>query len=124
MLGIVLLTLAGCSHGTVRKDTTGADVSGQWILESYNETTGYTFRKDGVTYLTRCGGVNWGHGKGVEPITRQFVCSSILGFLHKPVPSLHLGFIDETGTIVPLSTSSLYYDDDGRKYLFEIIEAK
>jgi hypothetical protein len=47
----------------------------------------------------------------------EFICN-------KPVPSLHLGFADKNGEIVPESTSALYYDDDGRQYLFFIIEAK
>ena len=122
------LFLAGCSHRTAHKaDASGADAPGQWVLESYNEKTGYTFRKDGVTYLTRCDGVNYGYGKGAEYVEpqRQFDCSPILEYMRKPVPSLHLGFLDKTdGTVVPESTSALYYDVGIRQYLFGIIEAK
>jgi hypothetical protein len=106
------------------EDVAETELPGQWILESYNENTGYTFRKDGVTYLTRCDGVNYESGKGTEPIKRQFECSAILAHLHKPVAFLHLGVSDKNGKIVPDSTSALYYDDDGRQYRFFVIEAK
>lgn len=120
-LSFVLLSLFGCSHEAVQRSR---EVPGQWILESYNENIGYTFRKDGVTYLTRCDAVNYGYGKGAEPVKRQFDCAPVLAYLHKPVPSIHLGFPDKAGKTVPESTSALYYEDNGRQYLFSIVEAK
>jgi hypothetical protein len=123
--GIILLAMDGCGHDTCRKANVPiANASGQWVLESYNENSGYTFRKDGAIYLTRCDGVNYGYGKGAEPVQRQFQCSPVLAYLHKPVPSLHLGFPGKSGTTVPESTSALYFDDNGRQYLFLIVEAK
>lgn len=120
-LSFILLSLSGCSHQAVQRS---ADAPGQWVLESYDENVGYTFRKDGVTYLTRCDGVNYGYGKGAEPVKRQFECAPVLAYLHKPIPSLHMGFADKTGKTVPESSSALYYDDNGRQYLFFIIKAK
>ena len=123
VLGMTTVT-AGCGRHSVHKMDTPSDVPGQWVLESYREDTGYTFRKDGVTYVTRCDGVNYGRGKGAEPVKGEFECSPILAYLHKSVPSLRLGFPDQNGTILPESTSALYYDDEGRQYLFFIVEAK
>jgi hypothetical protein len=121
----LLLMLAGCSHETVHKaDTPRADAPGQWILDSYNEKTGYTFRKDGVIYQTSCEGVNYGYGKGAEPVRDQSLCSPVLEYLHKPVPSLRLGFLDKNGTTVLESESTLYFEVGQRAYLFGIVEAK
>jgi hypothetical protein len=122
---VLLLSPSGCSRQTVQKaDSSRGDPPGQWILASYNEKTGYAFRKDGVIYQTNCAGVNYGYGKGAEPPTGQSSCAPVLLYMHHPVPSLHLGFLDKNGTTVPESEDTLYYVDGGRQYLFEIIEAK
>ncbi len=83
MKKVILLTLilAGCARSVDR-----VDVSGQWILESYDEKKGYVFRKDGVHYKTHCRLSYLYEAGNVQPASSENECSAVLPYLHKPLP--------------------------------------
>lgn len=58
----------------------------QWLLESYNEKTGYMFRKDGVHYTAHCRISYLYEADNVLPATSESECSAVLQYLHKPLP--------------------------------------
>ena len=83
MKKVILLTLilAGCTRTVDR-----VDVSGQWILESYDEKKGYVFRKDGIHYKTHCRLSYLYEAGNVQPAISENECSAVLPYLHKPLP--------------------------------------
>ncbi len=83
MKKVILLTLilAGCARTVDR-----VDVSGQWILESYDEKKGYVFRKDGIHYKTHCRLSYLYEAGNVQPPSSENECSAVLPYLHKLLP--------------------------------------
>jgi hypothetical protein len=62
------------------------DETGQWFLESYDEKTGYVFRKDGIRYTTHCK-VSYLHDAvNVLPAASESECSAVLPYFHKSLP--------------------------------------
>ena len=57
------------------------------ILESYDSARGYTFSKDGVSYLTKCRTIYVDLTYKTPPITvqNQSECRALLAYLHKPI---------------------------------------
>jgi len=58
----------------------------QWLLESYNEKTGYVFRKDGVHYTAHCRISYLHEAANVLPAASESECSAVLQYLRKPLP--------------------------------------
>ncbi len=89
-VGLAVLLLAACA---------GSPSKGQWILESYDKSKGYTFVHDGAVYHTTCVATGRPMLPGDKPdldpgalppnlASHQSECEDILPYLHKPVPSL------------------------------------
>src|SRR6266404_4431325 len=57
----------------------------QWYLESYNERTGYVFRKDGIHYTAHCRISYLHEAANVLPAASESECSTVLPYLHKPL---------------------------------------
>jgi hypothetical protein len=60
--------------------------AGQWFLESYNEKSGYVFRKDGIHYTAHCKISYLHEAANVLPAASESECSAVLPYLHKPLP--------------------------------------
>ncbi len=58
----------------------------QWLLESYNEKTGYVFRKGGAHYTAHCRISYLHEAANVLPAASEGECSAVLQYLHKPLP--------------------------------------
>src|SRR5260370_17930132 len=82
MKKVILLTLilAGCTRTVDR-----VDVSGQWILESYDEKKGYVFRKDGVRYKSHCSRSYLYEAGNFPDSTSESACSPVLPYRHTPL---------------------------------------
>src|SRR5260370_15635029 len=82
MKKVILLTLilAGCTRTVDR-----VDVSGQWILESYDEKKGYVFRKDGVRYKSHCSRSYLYEAGNFQDATSENEFSAVLHYLHSPL---------------------------------------
>jgi len=83
--GIIILLFSGCSHPEQKREglTENRDMQGQWILQSYDATKGYTFLKDGVQYQAHCQVFRAG-GKA-HAVVREGACIDVLPYLHKAV---------------------------------------
>jgi hypothetical protein len=124
---ITAILIVGCNHSSLSDvpsphGTTKPQQSGQWVLESYDSTKGYTFSKDGVSYLTKCDRIAWMHQAGVSDpnglqmdVRNQSQCVELLPYLHKPVL---LGDSSEN------YNGTLYFSVGDKTLFFKIIEAK
>jgi hypothetical protein len=107
---ILAVSLASCGHPAIEVDTPNRSAPGgkptdQWTLENYDAGKGYTFQKDGVSYLTTCFLIEGKLSKtGNSPIRRgpgyvlegtdsfhldvkdQAQCNELVPYLHKTVP--------------------------------------
>jgi hypothetical protein len=88
---LAILLLAGCGYPAGKQDgftsslQTSAPTHGQWILESYDATKGYTFVKDGIQYQAHCQLVRLDGGKA-RAADREGACVDVLPYLHQVVP--------------------------------------
>jgi hypothetical protein len=88
---VLLVFLAACSQPSPKADppavsNTAPTQSGQWILQNYDSDKGYTFRRDGVSYQTRCDHV-FHKGTGIrQDASDQTLCVRVLPYLHKTIP--------------------------------------
>jgi hypothetical protein len=90
---VIAILLAGCSK-------TASDQG--WVLQTYDEKTGYTFTKNRVTYEANCEatGVPMLYDKpdaspdSLPPFSaegNQSACTSILPYIHKTIPIRQVG---------------------------------
>jgi hypothetical protein len=84
LLVLASLTLVGCSAGNQSGSSAATADKGQWVLESYDATKGYTFHKDGVEYQGHCQVVR--HDGKSNRATWEEACIDVLPYLHKTVP--------------------------------------
>jgi hypothetical protein len=88
------VSLLGCSRPTLKASSEPSQQkNSQWILESYDSVKGFTFSKDGVSYLTKCSRIVWVHQPGISnpngfqmDVYDQNQCVELLPYLHKVVP--------------------------------------
>lgn len=107
---MLLMLLTSCSQPPPKAppqatNNPNPQPSGQWVLESYDATKGYTFRRDGVSYLTNCFSIKRKVSKTDNPtmlrefgyvldgpsnvhmdVKDQSQCNELLEYIHKPVP--------------------------------------
>ena len=113
--GLFLLALsmwlASCGRpaSDASKSTPGKQPRDQWTLENYDPIKGYTFKKDGTSYLTECFLIEGKLDKSDDPssirklgytmdgnndfhldVQDQSQCNELLPYLHKTVP-IHQG---------------------------------
>lgn len=114
-LFLVAMLLVGC----------GAPSRNKWVLMEYSIKDGYTFSRNGRTYLAECynsvapnGNVqaarqNWErltNGQGPP----EDECTAILVYLHKPTP---VQLEDDQDTLT-------FQDDRGVTYQFKVVRIK
>lgn len=96
---------------------------GEWVLASYDENKGYTFRKDGSEYLARCIRLQVEKDGPSFDADSEIQCSKILAYLGKAVPGIDQAMIgDSFGRSSPASLT--FHDQNGASYEFRIVEAK
>jgi hypothetical protein len=113
------VSLASCNHSVPNSTASPSSnprqqQNGQWVLESYDSTKGFTFSKNGVLYVTKCDHISWKISNYRADIQYQSQCTMILSYLHKTIPmddsseSINgtIGFVDGNEVIVFEITSA------------------
>jgi hypothetical protein len=111
---------AGCNQSApeAQKSTPNPqnrEQSSQWVLESYDSTKGFTFSKDGLSYLAKCDHIFWKSTGFRQDVHDQSECVKLLPYLHKPVP------IDDVSAKI---NGTLGFTSDDEVLVFEITSAK
>ena len=122
MRSLILFTilLVGCGSATMTATTDRL-----WVLQSYDERTGYVFVKQGVSYHADCfatGTPMIGNKPNRSPEAmppfqangEQAWCADVLTYLHKNIPLRQVG------------GSLLYFDvpnGNGQRFVFSVTRA-